>query len=109
MPDCYIMSSASARLAHRSSASSWWSTTEATESSISTAYLLTSQDQDPGFFHDFTGRGVTYGHLFADTEDLGRTAIDRVLRPVLTEPERNWSLHDYKAAGQSAGSGRAGL
>jgi integrase len=31
----------------------------------------------------------TYGHLFADTEDLGRTAIDQVLRPVLTEPERN--------------------
>jgi integrase len=51
----------------------------------------------------------TYGHLFADTEDLGRTAIDQVLRPVLTEPERNWSLHDYKAAGQSAGGGRAGL
>jgi Phage integrase family len=51
----------------------------------------------------------TYGHLFADTEDLGRTAIDQVLRPVLTEPGRNWSLHDYKAAGQSAGGGRAGL
>jgi hypothetical protein len=51
----------------------------------------------------------TYGHLFADAEDLGRTAIDQVLRPVLTEPERNWSLHDYKAAGQSAGGGRAGL
>ena len=51
----------------------------------------------------------TYGHLFADTEDLGRTAIDQVLRPVLTEPERNWSLHGYKAAGQSAGGGRAGL
>src|SRR4029077_12764731 len=51
----------------------------------------------------------TCGHLFADTEDLGRTAIDQVLRPVLTEPEQNWSLHDYKAAGQSAGGGRAGL
>jgi integrase len=50
-----------------------------------------------------------YGHLFADTEDLGRTAVDQVLRPVLTEPERNWSTRDYKAAGQSAGGGRAGL
>ena len=51
----------------------------------------------------------TYGHLFADTEDLGRTAVDQVLRPLLTEPERNWSVHDYKPAGQSEGGGRAGL
>ena len=31
----------------------------------------------------------TYGHLFADTDDLGRTAVDQALRPVLAEPGRN--------------------
>ena len=51
----------------------------------------------------------TYGHLFADADDLGRTAVDQILKPVLTEPERNWSDHDYKPAGQRAGGGRGGL
>jgi hypothetical protein len=51
----------------------------------------------------------TYGHLFADADDVGRTAVDQILKPVLTEPARNWSDHDYKPAGQRAGGGRAGL
>jgi hypothetical protein len=42
----------------------------------------------------------TYAHLFADTKGLGRTAVDQILRPVLTEPERNCSALDYKPAGQ---------
>jgi hypothetical protein len=51
----------------------------------------------------------TYGHLFADAEDLGRTAVDQALKPVFTEQGRNWSSHDYKPAGQSAGGGRVSL
>jgi integrase len=51
----------------------------------------------------------TYGHLFNDADDLGRAAVDQLLRPELTEPERNWSVLDYKRAGQSTGGGRAGL
>ena len=31
----------------------------------------------------------TYGHLFPDAEDLGRTAVDRTLAPALTELDRN--------------------
>ena len=31
----------------------------------------------------------TYGHLFPDAEDLGRTAVDQALAPALAEQERN--------------------
>jgi integrase len=31
----------------------------------------------------------TYGHLFPDAEDLGRTAVDQALAPALTEQDRN--------------------
>jgi hypothetical protein len=31
----------------------------------------------------------TYGHLFPDTEDLGRGAIDAILAVALTEQEQN--------------------
>jgi hypothetical protein len=51
----------------------------------------------------------TYGHLFADTEDLGRTAVDQALKPLFAEQTRNGSAHDYKSAGQSTGGGRVGL
>jgi integrase len=51
----------------------------------------------------------TYGHLFADTEDLGRTAVDQALRPLFAEQTRNGRAHEYKTAGQSAGGGRVGL
>ena len=51
----------------------------------------------------------TYGHLFADADDLGRAAVDQLIRPEMTEPERNWSVHDYKRAGHSAGGGRVSL
>jgi hypothetical protein len=30
----------------------------------------------------------TYGHLFPDAEDLGRTAVDQTLAPALAEQER---------------------
>jgi integrase len=33
----------------------------------------------------------TYGHLFPDAEDLGRTAVDQALAPALAEQERNRS------------------
>ncbi len=31
----------------------------------------------------------TYGHLFPDSEDLGRTAVDQALAPTLAEQDRN--------------------
>jgi integrase len=34
----------------------------------------------------------TYAHLFADAEDLGRTAVDLALKPVLAEQRRNRAL-----------------
>jgi integrase len=33
----------------------------------------------------------TYGHLFPDAEDLGRTAVDLALAPILAEQSRNRS------------------
>ena len=33
----------------------------------------------------------TYGHLFADAEDLGRIAVDQALAPALAEQDRNRS------------------
>ncbi len=33
----------------------------------------------------------TYGHLFPDAEDLGRTAVDQALAPALAEQNRNRS------------------
>jgi hypothetical protein len=34
----------------------------------------------------------TYGHLFPDAEDLGRTAVDLALAPLLAEQNRNQSV-----------------
>ena len=33
----------------------------------------------------------TYGHLFPDAEDLGRSAVDQALGTLLTEQSRNQS------------------
>jgi integrase len=38
----------------------------------------------------------TYGHLFPDSEDLGRGAIDAALAENLAELERNWGPADQK-------------
>ena len=55
----------------------------------------------------------TYGHLFPDSEELGRTAVGSALATALAEQERNWSgtgaPHEHATAGQRQGDGRVGL
>jgi hypothetical protein len=45
----------------------------------------------------------TYGHLFADAEDLGRTAVDQALRPELAEQRRNRALPGASGEQETAG------
>ena len=51
----------------------------------------------------------TYGHLFPDSEDLGRGAIDAALRNALADRDGTGTPGERAAAGQGLGEGRAGL
>ncbi len=51
----------------------------------------------------------TYGHLFVDADDQGRTAVDQAISPVFAELDRNRRADDRKSAGQGPGGGRVGL
>jgi integrase len=55
----------------------------------------------------------TYGHLFPDSEDLGRGAVEAALGAALAEQERNRSgtgaSGDCEHAGQVRGGGRVSL
>jgi len=51
----------------------------------------------------------TYGNLFPDSEDLGRSAVESALAGALAEQERNSSARERAGAGQRMGGGRVGL
>jgi hypothetical protein len=51
----------------------------------------------------------TYGHLFPDSEDLSRGAIDDALAAAQAEQGRNSDAGKCATAGQHQGGGRVGL
>jgi hypothetical protein len=51
----------------------------------------------------------TYGQLFPDAEDLGRTAVDQAPRPLWRNRNGTGARSEREAAGQRPGGRRASL